>query len=79
MTRHDEIKAAIIDHYRNNFAKGVNFKTLGTDWNEGQPIYDELFAEGTLVEVKLPSKSGKRMMWKIVLRTQAEELGLEIY
>ena len=69
-----ELKNRIYDFHAENFGVSPHFKTLGTDWNEGQAAYDELEKEGRLVLVKLPSKSGKRMMSKMVTDEQAANL-----
>lgn len=74
--RNQELRNKIIAHYTKNFAKGVHFKTLGTDWTEATPVFEALWEEGVLVEVRLPSASGKRMMNKVILKTQAIERGI---
>lgn len=65
MNRTEELKAAILQHYKNNPGVSPHWATLGTTYAEGHPVYDELFNEGKLEWRKVPSKSGKTMQNKI--------------
>jgi hypothetical protein len=65
MTNHTDLKSLILSHYTNNPGVMVHYTTLGTTWREGNPIHEELIAEGKLEWRKVPSKSGKTMQRKL--------------
>jgi hypothetical protein len=44
-----------------------SYKTIGTDYENGQAALKELEAEGKVKWKKTPSQSGKRMIWKLNL------------
>ena len=44
-----------------------NHKTVGTDYENGHAALKELESEGKIKWEKVPSKSGKRMIWKQIL------------
>jgi hypothetical protein len=55
------IREKIITHYRNNPGVTPNYKTLGTDYYEAHPVYEQLFAEGIIENRIVLSPTGRKI------------------
>ena len=71
-SRKTELRAKIIEFYRNNYGKNLTFRAIGSDYYEAVGVLKEMADEGLFTEIRMPSKSGKRMMWKTVLTEQVK-------
>jgi hypothetical protein len=60
MSREQEIRQAIIAHIQKKGSCPA-FESVGTDWTEGNPIFEAMLAEGVLVETIRMSPKGRRM------------------
>jgi hypothetical protein len=66
----NELKEKITEWHLNNLgASEPGYAKLGTDYQTGHAAYIELLEAGILKIAKVPSKSGKRMMNRIVHHT----------
>lgn len=66
-TRQTEIAAKIVEHIKTT-GQCPTFKSVGTDYVEGQPVFDALFASGTLVKEIRVSPTGRKMKVVRVVR-----------
>jgi hypothetical protein len=58
--RKTELRNAIVAYIRKH-DRCPNFATIGTDWHECQPIFEEMHKDGTLVWDIRISPKGRRM------------------
>jgi hypothetical protein len=59
-TRHNEIAAKIVEYIKTK-GRCPNFSSIETDYDEGNPIFEALLADGTLVEETRISPKGRKM------------------
>ena len=57
----EETRKAILDYMNKKHGSIPNFKTVGVDYREGQKAFDELKAEGLIVEGVRISQKGRKM------------------
>jgi hypothetical protein len=60
MTREQQIRQAVIEHLRKT-GSIPNWKTVGTTYEEGHPVFDAMIADGTLVWTVQVSPKGRKM------------------
>lgn len=58
-TRRDEIKAKIVAHVLKT-GRCPNYATVGTEYYEGNEIFEEMQVEGTIEWVPALTKTGRR-------------------
>ena len=58
--RENELREKIIAHLRKT-SRCPDYKTVGSDYFEANPVFAAMFADGTLVRVDRLSPKGRRM------------------